>query len=238
MKRDALIIGHGQPSEPAGAEADMRALARAVADLLPDWRIEGATLAAEGALSAALNRLNAPLVLPFFMAEGFFTRQVLPARLAALGAGHLPHLLPFGLWPETAALAVRILRDATDGAGWRMPDTRLLLAAHGSGRGPLAAEAARTVEARIAAGTDFADMRLGFIEELPFVADAARGLGPKAICLPLFVARWGHVRDDLPEALAEAGFEGRVLDPLGCQPEVPALIARALLSEALSRGAE
>ncbi len=232
MTREALIIGHGQPSDPAPADADMQALARAVAGLLPDWRIEGATLAAEGALAAALDRLKTPLVLPFFMAEGFFTRQILPARLAALGATHLRHLPPFGLWPETASLAVRLLCEAIDSAGWQMADTRLLLAAHGSGRGPLAAEAARTVRARIEAGTAFAEACLGFIEEPPFLADAARDLGPQALCLPLFVARWGHVRDDLPEALAKAEFQGRVLDPLGCHPAVPALIAAALSRQA------
>lgn len=228
MIREAILVGHGQPSDPVPAEGDMQALARAVQDHLPGWRIEGTTLAARGALAATLGRLKAPLVLPFFMADGFFTRQILPARLAAQGSGHLCRLAPFGLWPETAVLAARILRDASTDAGWPVPETRLLLAAHGSGRGPLAAKAARTVQARIQDETGFGAYRLGFIEQAPFLADAAQDLGTKALCLPLFVARWGHVRDDLPEALAKAAFEGRVLEPLGCHPDVPAIIAKTL----------
>ncbi len=34
--------------------------------------------------------------------------------------------------------------------------------------------------------------------------------------------------DDLPEALGEAGFVGQLLDPVGTDARVPALIARAL----------
>lgn len=228
MTRAALIIGHGQPADPAPAESDMQGLARAVQGLLPGWQVEGATLAARGAIGAALGRLKAPLVVPFFIADGLFARQFLPARLKADGAAQLPRLAPFGVWPETAAMAIRILRRATAEMGWTEAGTRLLLAAHGSGRGPLAAAAARRMQAEIRAATGFAESSLGFIEEPPFLAEAARNLGPQAICLPLFVATWGHVRDDLPAALAQAGFRGRVLDPLGCQPEVPGLIAEAL----------
>ncbi len=206
----------------------MRKLAVLVGERRPDWCVEGTTLAAPGALEAAVARLEAPVVVPFFMADGFFTRQVLPGRLKAIGRDHLTRLQPFGLWPETAALAIRILHQATLDAGWTEPETRLLLAAHGSARGPLAAAAAREVQARIQAETAFAAHALGFIEEAPYLAEAARNLGDRALCLPLFVARWGHVRDDLPEALAFAEYRGRVLDPLGCHPDVPGLIAAAL----------
>jgi hypothetical protein len=36
------------------------------------------------------------------------------------------------------------------------------------------------------------------------------------------------VSDDLPEALAQAGFSGRLLDPVGLDIRVPGLIAAAL----------
>jgi sirohydrochlorin ferrochelatase len=56
----------------------------------------------------------------------------------------------------------------------------------------------------------------------------AKTFGPGALCLPFFAARGGHVIDDLPEALAEAGFSGRLLDPVGLDSRVPGLIAAAL----------
>lgn len=228
MTRSALIVGHGQPGDPAPAEADMRALGQAVAKDLPGWQILGTTLAAPGALESAVQTLAAPLIVPFFIADGIFTRQFLPGRLQDIGAGNLPRLQPFGLWPGTAALALGALRAALVDAGWPESGTGLLLAAHGSARGSRAAMAARGIEARIRQETTFARHALGFIEEPPFLADAARDLGERTLCLPLFVARWDHVREDLPQALSDAGFRGRVLDPLGCHPDVPALIARML----------
>ncbi len=228
MTRTALIVAHGQPSDPEGAEADLARVAAAVGALLPGWVVKAATLAAPGALERALLSLTDPVIVPLFMADGFFTRVLLPGRLGKAGQAGLPTLPPFGLWPETAAIAARAAIAAAGARGWQTGKTTLLLAAHGSGKGPLAAEAARTIAARIARHASFAAMPLGFIEEPPFLADAARGMPAQSLCLPLFVARWGHVRDDVPAALAEAGFPGDVLDPVGLLAEVPGLIAARL----------
>ena len=57
--------------------------------------------------------------------------------------------------------------------------------------------------------------------------DAARGL-EAALCLPLFTLNAGHVLNDVPEALAEAGFKGPVLNHIGAHADVPSMIAAAL----------
>ena len=41
----ALIVAHGQPSDPAPAEMELAAIAAAVAAHLPNWNITSATLA-------------------------------------------------------------------------------------------------------------------------------------------------------------------------------------------------
>ncbi len=79
----------------------------------------------------------------------------------------------------------------------------------------------------IAASGRFREVRTGFIDEAPYLAEAARVAAP-ALCLPFFAGRAGHVEGDLPEALAEAEFPGRMLDPIGTDPEVPRIIAEAL----------
>ena len=76
----------------------------------------------------------------------------------------------------------------------------------------------------------FARVVTGFVEQEPFIADAARGL-ERAISLPLFALRAEHVLEDLPEALDKAGFAGPRLDPVGLAPEVPAMIARSIAAE-------
>lgn len=50
MPFSALIVSHGQPSDPDVGEAEIAALAAAVAAHLPEAHIEGVTLAAEGRL--------------------------------------------------------------------------------------------------------------------------------------------------------------------------------------------
>jgi sirohydrochlorin ferrochelatase len=81
---------------------------------------------------------------------------------------------------------------------------------------------------RIAAATGLGRVETGFIDQSPRIAEVARRLGPGAVCLPFFAARGGHVIDDLPQALDEAGFTGTLLDPVGVDPRVPGLIAAAL----------
>lgn len=228
MTRSALIVAHGQPSDPNPAEADMTALAGLVAEHMPGWRVRSATLAAPTALKTALDTLENPVIFPFFMADGWFIRTLLPKRLAEAGHDGLSVLPPFGLLPATQTLAIRSIRNAALEKGWAEADTTLILAAHGSGRSPYPAEAARITEGAIAAETLFARIRTGFIEEEPALTDAARHAGDKALCLPLFVARWGHVIGDIPEALDAAGFTGHLLDPIGTHPDIPALIAAAI----------
>ncbi len=206
----------------------MAALAREVAGQLPGWRIASATLAAPESLRIALQSIENPLIFPFFMADGWFIRTLLPRRLAEAGAPEARVVTPFGLLPGTAALAATILSDALAVHGWQPDQTTLVLAAHGSGRSPHPSAAARALQAAITARLGFSDCRLGFIEEAPELVEVAEGTGARALCLPLFVARWGHVEDDIPAALHAAGFQGVTLPPLGTDARVPRLIAEAI----------
>lgn len=228
MTRALLIVAHGQPSDPGPPEAEMHALAARVAGHLPGWLVRSATLAEPDALRAALQGADEPLVFPLFMADGWFIRSLLPRRLSEAGAPGLRILTPFGLLPDTGTLAVTVLAEALASQGWTAAETVLVLAAHGSGRSPYPADAARTLQSAIAMHLPFAENRLGFIEEAPELVEVAEGAGPRALCLPLFVARWGHVEDDIPAALHAAGFQGVTLPPLGTDARVPALIAKAV----------
>lgn len=228
MTRSALLVAHGQPSDPDGPDRELAALADAVAAHLPGWQVGGVTLAAPGALEAALCRQPRPLIFPFFMADGWFLRRALPERLAAAGQADLPRTTPFGLLPATVDLAAEVLDRALVRQGWTAAETCLVCAAHGSGRSQAPARAARDLTATLASRLGFRTARTGFVEEQPFLAEALAGTGPRALCLPLFVARWGHVLTDLPEAAEAARFEGAMLPPLGTDAAVPRLIAATL----------
>ncbi len=220
---EVLIVAHGQPGDPEPQQAAAEALAASVAPLVPQARIGGATLAMPGALGLAT---AATLIYPMFMATGWFTRTELPRRLALAGAEGARILAPFGADPGLPALCLRLIADAATARNWRLAETHLLIAAHGSGRSRAPAEAARAMAGHLA--PHVAATTCGFIEEPPHIDEAARDLPPRTICLPLFATRADHVTDDLPRALAAAGFQGITLPPVGMAPAVPALIAESI----------
>lgn len=225
----ALIVSHGQPSDPAPAAADLARLAAAVAVHLPGWQVASATLAEDVALADAVMDAAAAggargFVYPMFMAAGWFTRTHLPERLAQAGGADWQILDPFGIDPSVQALALTLVREAGLGAG-----DALLLAAHGSFRSPAPSEVANGVAADIGTALGLARAQAAFIDQTPRLAEAV-GFGPAALCLPFFAASGGHVIDDLPAALAQAGFAGRVLPPLGLDARVPGLIAARLMA--------
>lgn len=226
---DVLIVAHGSPADPEPQEAAMKALAVRVAMRLPGWRVRGATLAAPGALEAALARLSDPLIYPFFMAEGWFTRTALPKRLAAAGAAHLAPLPAFGSDPALPALVRDLALAACHQRGWVPGDTTLLLAAHGSQVSRASALATEGMAETLRAAGDFAAITCGFVEEAPHLADAARGLPDRSLCLPLFALSAGHVTGDVPEALETADFSGGLLPPVGAAAGVADLVAGGLI---------
>jgi sirohydrochlorin ferrochelatase len=231
----AIIVSHGQPSDPDPAQTDLGRFAARVAAAQPGWHVSAATLAKDGALDAALDAAGPrPLIYPFFMTEGWFTGDNLRGRLSNAPEARI--LRPLGVSPDLPGLAADLLRDVLATRGWRPGDTQLFIAGHGSGRSPNSAGDTRAFAEALARHLTFAKIRVGFVEEAPFLADQAAGLGAQAICLPFFARILGHVIDDIPEALDAAGFEGVRLDPIGCAPRVPRLVADALAREAAISG--
>ncbi|WP_301458431.1 CbiX/SirB N-terminal domain-containing protein [Pseudorhodobacter sp.] len=213
---EAIIIAHGAPADPAPQEAVMQSLAGRVAQLLPGWQVLGTTLAKPGALESALSLLEAPLIYPFFMAEGWFTGTNLPRRLASAGKGSLRQLLPFGTDPALSDVMLRAARGFD----------RVLIAAHGSKISRTSADTTYKMQRTLLA-QGVHDVRVGFVEEAPFLTDVAAEMGD-GLCLPFFALRAGHVLDDVPQALRAAGFKGELRPPIGEDDAVPGLIAAAL----------
>ncbi len=215
--RRALIVAHGQPSDPGPAAVALDRLASDVAALMPGWRIGAATLAEAGRLAA--EAAGEPgLVFPLFMAGGWFAGAHIPARLQAAGAGEWRMLPPLGSLPGFQDLTVELARAS--GAA------RILLAAHGSFRSRAPAAVAVMLAERISRETGI-PATAAFIEQAPRLEEATRH-GPGSVCLPFFAMAGQHVEEDLPAALERAGFQGRILPAVGLDPRVPALIAGAL----------
>ena len=214
----AVIVSHGQPSDPDRAERALAALAQRVAALMPGWSVGSATLAKPDALAKAVAGVAGGCAFPLFMAGGWFTRSHLPAKLAAAGAVNWQVLEPLGCDPAVHDLVIRQVRQAAP--------LRVLLAAHGSFKSPVPSDIAYHLARRITAETGI-PAQAAFIDQDPQLAKVT-GFGPDAVCLPYFAAEGGHVADDIPAALIAAGFQGRLLPAIGLADDIPHIIARAI----------
>lgn len=216
MTQHALIVAHGQPSDPRPAGAALEALAAKVEALMPGWSVGAATLAEEGAIARAVEGRPGGGVFPMFMAGGWFTKVQIPKRLAEAGAERWAVLEPFGCDPRVHDLCVTIARES--GAD------EVILAAHGSFKSSAPSDIAVHVAGRIATETG-AEVAAAFIDQEPQLASLT---GRGGVCLPFFAADGGHVSDDIPAALAKAGFTGRILPPVGLDARVPGIVAAAI----------
>ena len=230
----ALIVAHGQPSDPAPAAQALMALAAQVATHSRAGgqvrQVAAATLAEEGAVQAALAQLGPQgVVYPMFMAGGWFTRVALAEKVRTAGARLGPDgwqvLEPFGCDQAVHDLARDIVAEAL--TGQTLAEAEVLIAAHGSFKSSAPSDVAIALARRLQVELGLARAQVAFIDQTPRLNDAT-GFGAGALCLPFFAAQGGHVNEDIPRALAEARFGGRVLPPLGVDARVPAVIASAL----------
>lgn len=230
----ALIVAHGQPSDPEPPEKTLAELALNVQARLPGWRVASATMAAPGRLEErARNSPAGTLVYPLFMADGWFVRTKLRQRLEGVP---VQYLSPLGLDPALPRLAAGLLKRKAAAQGWSIAETPVLLPAHGSARSDLAADATRRFAGLLQTELPGTSLHLGFVEQAPSIEDAARDLPDRAISLPFFAAAGGHAVEDVPEALDAAGFAGLRLPPLGLAPDIPDLIAAALRDAQIKAG--
>ena len=209
----AVIVAHGQPSDPEPAEESLARLAARIDQQTDRVTVTSATLAAPGALEKVLDGLPERSVLyPLFMAKGWFVTTALPKRI---GTRAIRQLDPLGVDPQLPELVAEALRSCIAGLGWDVPSTDLLVAAHGSGRSRNPATVTTAFAERLGNLMPLRSIHCGFVEEPPSIGDAARKTGKHAICLPFFACTGGHVLDDVPAELNGARFRGHVLPAVG-----------------------
>lgn len=232
--RTALIlVAHGerQVADPNRLLADHAA---ALAGRLGSMRVSCGVLNGEPSLVSALAALAGAeverlLLYPFFMADGYFVKQVMPERISESGIGLVPEILPpLGLDPGLGPLMMRDARAAAARAGFEPGKTRLLIAGHGSKFGPASANATIGMGERLAALGGFASVHPAFLEEPPFLADAlAEAKGP-VIVSGFFASNGMHSSRDVPDAIAGTGADAVYTGPVGGSEGVRDLVAASV----------
>ena len=248
MNDALLLIGHGSARYPdagnvlQGHADTLRATNRFA-------RVEIALLNGTPTVSEALVRIAAGTirVVPLFMEDGYFTRVALPRaiRIAMAGSDSSPPPVPqqrplappprilmcrpIGIHDGMAALIECQALAAC--AAERVPsrDAAVLIVGHGSSSAPGQVLALHRHAARVAATELFARVEAACLEEPPFLADALAGLRAHPVMVAGFFANHGgHIRDDVPAAIADEqtmrGRPGPAVRFLGCVADDPMMV--------------
>lgn len=203
-----LIVGHGSTENP-----DSSAPYFEHADEIRQRRLFGEVHCCfwkeEPSMREARYMIDADeiYVVPDFISEGYFTRDIIPRELQLTGPttvvrGKTFHYcLPVGIHPSMTGL---ILRRAREVAPTLDPaQTTLIITGHGTTLNPNSAMAIRQqaeLIARSAAG--YAAVLDAYMEEPPFIADwHLLAATPQVIVVPFFISDGLHSYQDIPVLL-------------------------------------
>ena len=235
-----LLVAHGSAHSGASAEPVL-GLARALARRgFPEVRT--AFWKEETFLHQALDAARSPfvVVLPVFLAEGYFSRVVVPRELGlaygdnTLGSRMVRLLPPLGADPALDALVLDRARSALPHPA-RPADCGLVVLGHGTERDPGSADAVRAVCARLGAGAEFARVTPAFLDQEPSLAQVIAGerAGHRAVVVPFLVASGFH-GSELQRSVDRDGREVIVAEPIGTHPGLVDVVERRLLTAAVS----
>jgi len=139
-------------------------------------------------------------VVPFFISDGYYTRQVIPCCLKKnrnASERNIRYTKAVGSHPRFAGLILSHAREA----GWKSGDALLVLG-HGTPKNPRSGINVYLQAERIRRLLPGEEILTTFIDEPPFVTDAwTLTSAEKLFIVPLFVGNGWHVTETIPEDL-------------------------------------
>jgi sirohydrochlorin cobaltochelatase len=154
-------------------------------------------------------------IVPFFMAEGYFSQRVVPRELGLDGpltvrdGRRLRYTAAVGADPRLRDVIRARAATAVGPAGPPRADTALVLVGHGTVQNRRSKDTLLGHVAGLAAD-GFAQVLPAFLEESPQVTEIVRQVtAPAVVVTPLFAADGFHTTDQIPRALGlSAGPDG------------------------------
>ena len=147
-------------------------------------------------------------VVPNFISEGYFTRQVIPRELRIEGAGSsevdgkLVHYCdPVGIHESMTKLILH--RAAEVAPGLEPQETSLFIVGHGTKLNAKSTEAIKAQVELIAQGeSGYAEVLDAYMEEDPFISKWDEfAAAPNVVVVPFFIADGLHSYQDIPVML-------------------------------------
>ena len=182
-----------------------------------------------GALEAARQSgAGRVLIYPLFMSGGYFTKKVLPERIAEAGlAGRCEILAPLGLDPALPPVILNRAVSAANDARIDPCHARLLVVGHGSAGARASAKSTERVACWLRKTRTFAYTETAFLEEEPMLGAQLCGPHPATVVVGFFSGDGLHAAEDVPGAILEANANAIYAGSVGPLPEVTEIIAAA-----------
>lgn len=206
-----LILGHGS-TENTDSSASVRSYAESLCDRSLFAEVHCAFWKEEPHFDQILSQIDSRTVyiVPAFISEGYFTRQIIPEELGLKGRTTITeqHTLfycdPVG---SHSSMTDRLLKRATElTAGIDHSDVALIIVGHGTPRDSRSSTAVKLQVEKIGEQrAGFAEITDAYLSEAPLIGEWDQLVqAPHVVVLPFFIAEGLHSKEDIPEAL---GFD-------------------------------
>lgn len=250
-----LLVGHGSrhsadSSAPVYAHAE-RIRRRRVFD-----EVRTAFWKEAPFLGCALDLVESDdvFVVPMFLAEGYYTREVVPRELGIQGSlrqvpairgrnvgltqrgsQRVRYCLPVGAHPRMEELVLQRAIQAGPLSRTEQGRATLVVVGHGTPRSAMSGSTVWDVTAHLRKRSAFGAVDCGFLDQAPRIADVVdrvhRAGSGDTVLVPYFMAEGWHTRDTVPRSLGLTGRcthrNGRTLwyaPAVGTLPEVAELV--------------
>lgn len=202
-----LLVAHGS-TENEDSSGPAWALAREIRQRNIFGEVHCCFWKEEPSLREALYQVEYSdvYVVPVFISEGYFTKQIIPRELELEGpiterdGFTLKYCEPLGSHPSMTELLLLRAREVAPEA--EPEQTSLLIVAHGTGLNDESRLAAEYQAKRLRETTDYAEVLAVYMEEEPRIENWATLAGQdNVVVVPFFIADGLHSYQDIPVLL-------------------------------------
>ena len=202
MGKALVLVGHGSARNP-NTKTPLTQAVEAIASMKVYDEVTCAFLKEDVRICKSLNDLESDdvTVVPFFIADGYYTQGVIPCCLKknmAREGRKVRYTKAVGSHPLFAEL---IMKHA-EAAGWSSGDA-LVVMGHGTPKNPASGINVYVQAERIRSELDAAEELLTtFIDEAPFITDVwDLTRAENIVVIPLFIGNGWHVTETIPDDL-------------------------------------
>lgn len=234
-----LVLGHGSSKHPESS-ASVRVHTDVLRERGDFAEVHCAFLKEEPLLDHALGEIDADhvCIVPDFLAEGYFTRQIIPVKLKLSERGeNIRYCPPVGTHPMMAELIADAAADVM--GDWTTEHASLLVIGHGSGKNPCSKQTLIRHLHELRENSDWAQVQDLWLEESPMVGDWSQLATQRQVLIVPFLLNDGqHGGWDIPADLGipkSAEIHGVTHQLNGCEVRLtPALGTSARFADAIA----